>query len=165
MTITAINAPTVVGGERLERYGDVVLPEPPAPRRRSSNFINMDDPTITDTGATAADRCCGGATHWIERAAAEALATRLGAVADPVRLQVLSIIANAPSGEVCACDFVEPLGKSQPTVSHHLKVLAEAGLVEGDKRGRWIWYRLGKDAVGSLAGALGGVVSDTGTQD
>jgi ArsR family transcriptional regulator len=99
----------------------------------------------------------------MDRGEADALATRLGAVADPVRLQVLSIIANSPSGEVCACDFVAPLGKSQPTVSHHLKVLAEAGLVEGDKRGRWIWYRLGDDAVSSLAGALGGVVSVSGT--
>jgi len=119
----------------------------------------------TDASNTAAKSCCGGATDWIDRAAAAALATRLGAVADPVRLQVLSIIANSPTGEVCACDFVEPLGKSQPTVSHHLKVLAEAGLVEGDKRGRWIWYRLGDDAVSSLAGALGGVVSNSARED
>ena len=111
---------------------------------------------------TTTDACCGGATHWIDRVAAGALASRLGAVADPVRLQVLSIIANSPSGEVCACDFVEPLGKSQPTVSHHLKVLSEAGLVEGDKRGRWIWYRLGDDAVSELTGALGGIVSNSG---
>lgn len=105
--------------------------------------------------------CCGGATQWIARADADALASRLAAVADPIRLQVLSIIANAPSGEVCACDFVEPLGKSQPTVSHHLKVLAEAGLVEGDRRGRWIWYRLGDDAVDNLAGSLGAVAEST----
>jgi ArsR family transcriptional regulator len=123
----------------------------------------MDDSITTDSSATAADSCCGGTTQWIERAEADALAGRLGAVADPVRLGVLSIIANSPSGEVCACDFVEPLGKSQPTVSHHLKVLTEAGLIEGDKRGRWIWYRLGDDAVGSLAKALGGVVSSSGT--
>lgn len=123
----------------------------------------MDDSTTTATD-TPPDQCCGGATQWIDRVTADALATRLGAVADPVRLQVLSIIANAPSGEVCACDFVTPLGKSQPTVSHHLKVLAEAGLVKGDKRGRWIWYRLGDDAVNRLAGALGGVVSASGSE-
>lgn len=112
------------------------------------------DPTPT----TTLESCCGGATDWIDRETADALAARLAAVADPVRLQMLSIIANAPTGEVCACDFVEPLGKSQPTVSHHLKVLTAAGLVEGDKRGRWIWYRLGDDAVGGLAGSLGAVV-------
>ncbi len=50
-------------------------------------------------------------------------------------------MANAEDGEVCACDLVEPLGRSQPTVSHHLKVLAEAGLLEREKRGRWAWYR------------------------
>jgi ArsR family transcriptional regulator len=87
------------------------------------------------------------------------LADRLSAVADPVRLHVLSIIASAPKGEVCACDFVEPLGKSQPTVSHHLKVLAEAGLIEGDKRGRWVWYRLGDGAVTQLAGELTSVAT------
>jgi ArsR family transcriptional regulator len=90
----------------------------------------------------------------MERPAAEALAHQLGAVADPVRLQIVSIIANSPDGEVCACDFVEPLGKSQPTISHHLKVLSEAALVTGDKRGRWIWYRLADDAVTLLGSQL-----------
>lgn len=118
----------------------------------------MDDSTTT-LHTPPTERCCGGATQWIDRASADVLATRLGAVADPVRLQVLSIIANAPTGEVCACDFVEPLGKSQPTVSHHLKVLAEAGLVEGDKRGRWVWYRLGDEAISDLSNALGLVVA------
>ena len=60
------------------------------------------------------------------------LAKGFTALADPVRLRVLSILAGAPWGEVCVCDFVEPLGKSQPTVSHHLKILSEAGLV-GDR--------------------------------
>jgi len=106
--------------------------------------------------------CCGASSGRIDRTAADRLADRLGAVADPVRLQVLSIIANTPSGEVCACDFVGPLGKSQPTVSHHLKVLTEAGLVEGDKRGRWIWYRLAGSAVDDLAGSLGAIVSPNG---
>lgn len=95
--------------------------------------------TSPNTASTGG--CCGGATGWIEGDDAAALARQLAALADPVRLQVLSIIAKSPAGEVCACDFVEPLGKSQPTISHHLKVLAEAGLVDGDRRGRWIWYR------------------------
>lgn len=115
------------------------------------------DAAIDDAHAA----CCGGAVDWIDRPAADELAGRLAAVADPIRLQVLSIIANAPSGEVCACDFVEPLGKSQPTISHHLKVLAEAGLVEGDKRGRWVWYRLGEAAVDSLATSLSSLVESS----
>ena len=103
------------------------------------------------------DPCCGGATSWIDLDQASSLAARLSAAADPVRLQVLSVIANAPNGEVCACDFVGPLGKSQPTISHHLKVLSEAGIVEGDRRGRWIWYRLTAAGLNDLAGALASV--------
>ena len=98
--------------------------------------------------------CCGGCTSRLDDDQAAALAARLGAVADPVRLHILSIIASSADGEVCACDFVGPIGRSQPTISHHLKVLNEVGLVEGDKRGRWIWYRLAPGAVDELAGAL-----------
>ncbi|MGA9275625.1 ArsR/SmtB family transcription factor [Ilumatobacter sp.] len=120
--------------------------------------------TDSTTMISGSDPCCAGSTGWIDRGTADALATRLAAAADPVRLQVLSIIANAPAGEVCACDFVGPLEKSQPTVSHHLKVLTEAGLVEGDKRGRWIWYRLAASAVDDLAGSLGSIVVPAGTE-
>jgi ArsR family transcriptional regulator, arsenate/arsenite/antimonite-responsive transcriptional repressor len=84
---------------------------------------------------------------------AETLARQLAAVADPTRLHMLSIIASS-SGEVCACDFVGPIDKSQPTVSHHLKVLSEAGLIEGDKRGRWVWYRLSRDQLDTVMAAL-----------
>ena len=76
-----------------------------------------------------------------ETEAAE-LASAFAALADPARLRLLSLIASQPTGEVCACDLVEPLGRSQPTVSHHLKVLHEAGLVARAKRGTWVWYRL-----------------------
>ncbi len=112
--------------------------------------------TVERTGAADGGgvTCCGGATEWLPRDRAESIAAALAAVADPVRLQVLSIIANAPTGEVCACDFVGPLGKSQPTVSHHLKVLSEAGLVDGDKRGRWVWYRLVPGHLDALVAAL-----------
>lgn len=98
--------------------------------------------------------CCDGASLKLNAAEASLLANRLGALADPVRLQILSMISTSPAGEVCACDFVEPIGKSQPTVSHHLKVLAEAGLIDGDKRGRWIWYRLAPGAVNATTTAL-----------
>ena len=98
--------------------------------------------------------CCDGASLQLNGADASALANRLGALADPVRLQILSMISASPAGEVCACDFVGPIGKSQPTVSHHLKVLSEAGLVDGDKRGRWIWYRLAPGAINATTAAL-----------
>ena len=97
---------------------------------------------------------CDGAILQLNAAEASLLANRLGALADPVRLQILSMISTSPAGEVCACAFVDPIGKSQPTVSHHLKVLAEAGLVDGDKRGRWIWYRLTPGALNATTEAL-----------
>jgi ArsR family transcriptional regulator len=85
---------------------------------------------------------------------AKTLADQLGAIADPARIQMLSIIATSAAGKVCACDFVEPIGKSQPTISHHLKVLSNAGLVSGDKRGRWIWYRLNRNSIDGIISSL-----------
>jgi len=82
------------------------------------------------------------------------LARGFAALADPARLRVLSMLASAPAGEVCVCDFVGPLGKSQPTVSHHLKVLGEAGLVHGERRGKWVWYSLDRRRLASLRTAL-----------
>ena len=90
----------------------------------------------------------------LDTAQAAELAAGFTALADPVRLRVLSILAAAPEGEVCVCDFVEPLGKSQPTVSHHLKILSEAGLVHGDRRGKWVWYSLDRERLADLRGAL-----------
>src|SRR5690606_37289705 len=76
----------------------------------------------------------------LSEADAASLATVYAALGDPVRLRLLSLIAAA--GELCSCDMVEPLGKSQPTVSHHTRILAEAGLIEGDKRGRWVHWSI-----------------------
>ncbi len=73
-------------------------------------------------------------------AGAVRLARCFAALGDPVRLRLLSLIATDPTGAVCACDLVGPAGKSQPTVSHHLKVLREAGLVASEKRGTNVWY-------------------------
>jgi ArsR family transcriptional regulator len=70
------------------------------------------------------------------------LATVLKALADPVRLRLLSMVAAAGEGEACACDLVAPVGRSQPTVSHHMAILVDAGLVERTQRGKWAWYRL-----------------------
>jgi ArsR family transcriptional regulator, arsenate/arsenite/antimonite-responsive transcriptional repressor len=82
------------------------------------------------------------------------LARVFGALADPTRLRLLGLLAAAPNGEVCACDLVEPLGRSQPTVSHHLKVLFDAGLVDRERRGPWIWYRVVPERVEALRTAL-----------
>src|SRR5256712_10254229 len=73
---------------------------------------------------------------------AEALATAFKAIADPGRLRLLSYIAGQPGAEACVCNLVQPLGLAQPTVSHHLKVLTEAGLLARERRGTWMFYRL-----------------------
>ncbi len=78
------------------------------------------------------------------------LARGFAALADPVRLRLLSLLASAPTGEVCACELVEPLARSQPTVSHHLRVLTEAGLIRGDRRGRWVWYTVVPERLAAL---------------
>jgi ArsR family transcriptional regulator len=82
------------------------------------------------------------------------LADVLAVLADPARLRVLSMLAAAPDGEVCACELVEPLARSQPTVSHHLKVLFDAGLVDRERRGTWIFYRLREERLDALRAAL-----------
>jgi ArsR family transcriptional regulator len=102
-----------------------------------------------------AEICCPSVlTAPLDGPDAAELAKGFTALADPVRLRVLSMLAAAPTGEVCVCDFVEPLGKSQPTISHHLKILGEAGLVHGDRRGKWVWYSLDRDRLARLRGAL-----------
>lgn len=83
---------------------------------------------------------------------ADQLAARFKALSDPARLRLLSLIAQR--GEVCGCELVEPLGLSQPTVSHHLKVLYQAGLLERERRGRWVHYRVDQVAVEGLKEAL-----------
>ena len=84
------------------------------------------------------------------------LAAGFSALGDPVRLRLLSMLAAAPEGEICVCEFVEPIGKSQGTISHHLKILGEAGLVHGDRRGKWVWYSLDRERLATLRTALDG---------
>ena len=99
--------------------------------------------------------CCASVLAApLDSADAAELASGFTALADPVRLRVLSILAASPEGEVCVCDFVEPLAKSQPTVSHHLKILSEAGLVQGDRRGKWVWYSLNRGRLAELRKAI-----------
>lgn len=96
--------------------------------------------------------CCpSGLTEPMDRSSAEALAQLLKAVADPARLQLLALIRASESGESCACDLTEPLGLTQPTVSHHLKILTEAGLVTRVKRGTWAWYSVVPERFGEIA--------------
>lgn len=85
---------------------------------------------------------------------AGALARDFALLSDPVRIRLLSLIASAPAGEACVCELVAPVDRSQPTVSHHLKVLAEAGLITGEKRGRWVWYRPAPGRLRQLRRAL-----------
>jgi ArsR family transcriptional regulator len=85
---------------------------------------------------------------------AQELAQVLGALADPVRLRLLSIVGSR--SEVCSCDLEAPLDRSQPTVSHHTKVLADAGLLVGEKRGRWMWWRVDQARLSAVRQALGG---------
>ncbi len=107
------------------------------------------------TVAADTESCCSSLLAApLDAAEAAQLAAGFTALADPVRLRVLSILAAAPIGEVCVCDFVAPLGKSQPTVSHHLKVLSQAGLVHGDRRGKWVWYSLDRRRLAALRAAL-----------
>ena len=92
---------------------------------------------------SATTACCGiGVKGGLGRADAERSAALLKAVADPVRLRLLSAIRAAEHGEACVCDLTDLVGLAQPTVSHHLKVLVEAGLLEREKRGTWAWFRL-----------------------
>jgi ArsR family transcriptional regulator len=103
----------------------------------------------------ALTRCCPSLLAApLEAADAAELALGFSALSDPVRLRVLSILAAAPEGEVCVCEFVEPLGKSQPTISHHMKILSEAGMVQGDRRGKWVWYSLNRERLAQLRAAI-----------
>ncbi|MEO6018870.1 MAG: metalloregulator ArsR/SmtB family transcription factor [Knoellia sp.] len=93
--------------------------------------------------AATPDVCCGITTPGgLSREQAETNAVLLKAVADPVRLRLLSIIRDSEGGEACVCDLTPAIGLAQPTVSHHLKVLTEAGLVQREKRGTWAWFRV-----------------------
>jgi ArsR family transcriptional regulator len=97
------------------------------------------------------DTCCTPLSAApLERQQAEELAALLKAVADPTRLQLLSLVGAAGDGEACVCDLTEPLGLTQPTISHHLKVLVDAGLLTRDRRGSWAYYPLIRDRFNEI---------------
>lgn len=100
--------------------------------------------------------CCGGLVLGaaMSSADAERLAAVLKALAEPTRLRLVSLIAAHPDGEACVCELTDPIELTQPTVSHHLKVLIDAGLLQREQRGRWAYYRLMPGALDALAGLL-----------
>jgi ArsR family transcriptional regulator len=96
--------------------------------------------------------CCSVLDAPIDDAQAVELARAFSALADPVRLRLFSLIAAA--GTACSCDLIEPIGKSQPTVSHHTKVLADAGLIVGEKVGRWVNWSVVPERIAQVRAAL-----------
>ncbi|MEO8604560.1 MAG: metalloregulator ArsR/SmtB family transcription factor [bacterium] len=103
----------------------------------------------------AAIPCCPPVLHAeLSQADAAQLAVAFKAIADPARLRLLSFLGAQPSGEACVCHLTEPLSLTQPTVSHHLKVLFEAGLLERERRGTWVYYRLVPARLAALRAAL-----------
>ena len=112
--------------------------------------------TSLQTADPAIDEACCGPSGRAALAAEDAQRTALvfKALADPNRLRLLSIVKSAGGGEACVCDLTEPLDLSQPTVSHHLKILVDAGLLHREKRGTWAYYSLVPGAIEQTAGLL-----------
>jgi ArsR family transcriptional regulator len=99
--------------------------------------------------------CCGPMVGGVvDLAEAERLARIFKALGDPTRVRLVSLIAAHADGEACVCDLTEPVGLSQPTVSHHLKQLVDAGLITREQRGKWAYYQVLDAALDALAGAL-----------
>ena len=104
--------------------------------------------------------CCSPLTSEpITAEAAERVSRLLKALADPARLRLLSLVASHADGEACVCDLQEAFDLSQPTISHHLKVLHEVGLLDRSKRGVWVYYRVRSATLTDLASLLGGVAT------
>ena len=111
----------------------------------------MEHPAIT----TEPEVCCAPLLRAaLDEDQAADLAELLKALADPVRLRLVSIIATAEAGEVCACDLPTLVDRSQPTVSHHLSLLVKAGVLEREQRGKWAWFRLRRERLAALGDAL-----------
>ena len=113
------------------------------PARKSTTTLSRDE------------LCCGVLTQEsMSKREAEKAAPVLAALGDPVRLRLLSIVAA--EGEVCSCNLEGPLGKSQPTISHHTRILADAGLIVGERRGKWTWWQIVPERLEDLRHLLGG---------
>jgi ArsR family transcriptional regulator, arsenate/arsenite/antimonite-responsive transcriptional repressor len=125
----------------------------PGCRGRGEALMTVRELPVLDQPEVVA--CCPPlAAELLSEPDAEMLARQFAALADPVRLRLLSLLATAEGGAVCVCDLTEPVGRSQGTVSHHLKILVEAGLATSEKRGRNVWYAVVPAALEALRGAL-----------
>jgi ArsR family transcriptional regulator len=112
----------------------------------------IDDVSVVDLPAVV--ECAPAGAEPLAHDEAARRAALLKALADPVRLQLLSIITGSPGQEACVCDMTELVDVAQPTVSHHLKVLVDAGIVTRDRRGNWAWFRLDADQLAAIRGFL-----------
>jgi len=115
---------------------------------------------VLDLTPTEVVACCSPLAReplTLERA--ETIAPLLKAIADPVRLRLLSLVASHVDGEACVCDLTAGFDLSQPTITHHLKVLHDVGLLDRDKRGVWVYYRVRTGALADVASLIGGSAS------
>ena len=126
-------------------YVNVFVDRPP---------VRLEEPVsrARTTFAVVEAPCCAPLSGALDEDQAVELAQLFAALADPVRLRLLSLVAA--NSEVCSCDLQGPLGKSQPTISHHTTALAAAGLIVGEKRGRWVWWRVVPERLAALRAAL-----------
>ena len=120
-------------------------------------YLRVSNSELTLTPVQTAACCSPLVSEPLDAVRATAIAPLLKALADPVRLRLLSLVASHADGEACVCDLNDAFELSQPTISHHLKVLHEAGLLSRSKRGVWVYYRVDRDALGALTTLLGGV--------
>lgn len=115
----------------------------------------MPTKTIQLSAAESETLCCSPLTETpLSETDALMLAKVMAALSDPVRLRLLSLVVS--EGEVCSCNLEAPLDKSQPTISHHTRILSDAGLIVGEKRGKWTWWRAVPDQLDAVQRALGG---------
>jgi ArsR family transcriptional regulator len=110
--------------------------------------------STTQSALPVAICCPPQPSDVLEPAQAEQLARVFKALGDPTRLRLLSMIAAGDSGEACVCELTDPVGLSQPTVSHHMRQLVEAGLVVREQRGKWAYYRVVEDTLRAVARSL-----------
>ncbi|HEX9034537.1 MAG TPA: metalloregulator ArsR/SmtB family transcription factor [Streptosporangiaceae bacterium] len=115
----------------------------------------MSKSALTLSPAESVACCAPLSSEPLSREQAELVAPLLKALADPVRLRLMSLVASHAGGEACVCDLTGAFDLSQPTISHHLKVLHESGLLDREKRGVWVYYRARTSALASLAALIG----------
>ena len=124
-------------------------------RDEAASAVSLPRADPADAPGAAGAACCAPLTReTITPTEADTFARRLKALADPVRLRLVSIVAASEGQEACVCDLIEPVGLSQPTVSHHLKILTEAGFLSRSKRGTWAYYRLVPGSLDAAAAPL-----------